>query len=283
MGYSLYDASIVLAVDALNSLSSILKKASSHPNASSFPSAKLADDMLPLSFQVFIVTDVAQKIVARTTGVEPLSLDRNLDSFEAMQARIEQVLEVVGKVDRDAVNAREDEIVPVGLGPGKTVEMKSWNYINGYALPNMFFHLTTAYAILRKEGVELGKQDYQTAFLGKVTIFVIIATPPSLHDVPSNLNLNLNPTIDKNVPPLDHIVASILRRPGFHRAVGRIHKTIHEKQHGRNPHEPLAPGEATADPNGNDKSQQFAKHFLDEIKNQFRGKPTEFPGERPKK
>ncbi|KAM5345918.1 hypothetical protein ACJ41O_011779 [Fusarium nematophilum] len=264
MGYSLYDASIVLAVDALNSLSSILKKASSHPNASSFPSAKLADDMLPLSFQVFIVTDVAQKIVARTTGVEPLSLDRNLDSFEAMQARIEQVLEVVGKVDRDAVNAREDEIVPVGLGPGKTVEMKSWNYINGYALPNMFFHLTTAYAILRKEGVELGKQDYQTAFLGKTTSSPPYA-PPRFHLHNSKLTIQ------------------ILRRPGFHRAVGRIHKTIHEKQHGRNPHEPLAPGEATADPNGNDKSQQFAKHFLDEIKNQFRGKPTEFPGERPKK
>ncbi|KAF4999564.1 hypothetical protein FDECE_11485 [Fusarium decemcellulare] len=75
----------------------------------------------------------------------------------------------------------------------------------------------------------------------------------------------------------------ILRRPGFHRAVGRIHKTINEKQYGRNPQEPLAPGEATADPNSNDRRSQFAKHFLDELKNQFRGKPTEFPGERPKK
>ncbi|ENH67124.1 hypothetical protein FOC1_g10002756 [Fusarium oxysporum f. sp. cubense race 1] len=73
----------------------------------------------------------------------------------------------------------------------------------------------------------------------------------------------------------DHIVASILRQPGFHRAVTRIHKTIHEKQHGRNPHEPLAPGEATADPNTSGKNSQFAKHFLDEIKNQFRGKPTD--------
>ncbi|QGI67459.1 hypothetical protein CEK26_011410 [Fusarium fujikuroi] len=67
----------------------------------------------------------------------------------------------------------------------------------------------------------------------------------------------------------------ILRQPGFHRAVTRIHKTIHEKQHGRNPHEPLAPGEATADPNTAGKNSEFAKHFLDEIKNQFRGKPTD--------
>ncbi|RTE81886.1 hypothetical protein BHE90_003570 [Fusarium euwallaceae] len=75
----------------------------------------------------------------------------------------------------------------------------------------------------------------------------------------------------------------ILRRPGFHRAVGKIHKTINEKQYGRNPHEPLAPGEATADPNSNDRHQRFAKHFIDELKNQFRGKPTELPSERPKK
>ncbi|KAF5248396.1 hypothetical protein FAUST_332 [Fusarium austroamericanum] len=81
----------------------------------------------------------------------------------------------------------------------------------------------------------------------------------------------------------DHIVASILRQPGFHRAVGRIHKTIHEKQYGRNPHEPLAPGEATADPNSASRNEQFAKHFIDEIKNQFRGKPTEFPGDKTRK
>ncbi|CEI70286.1 unnamed protein product [Fusarium venenatum] len=85
----------------------------------------------------------------------------------------------------------------------------------------------------------------------------------------------------------DHIVASILRQPGFHRAVGRIHKTIHEKQHGRNPNEPLAPGEATgpttADPNSANRNERFAKHFLDEIKNQFRGKPTDFPGDKTRK
>ncbi|TXB98808.1 hypothetical protein FocTR4_00013378 [Fusarium oxysporum f. sp. cubense] len=75
-------------------------------------------------------------------------------------------------------------------------------------------------------------------------------------------------------PPQSNI-SQILRQPGFHRAVTRIHKTIHEKQHGRNPHEPLAPGEATADPNTSGKNSQFAKHFLDEIKNQFRGKPTD--------
>ncbi|RSL72446.1 hypothetical protein CEP53_001077 [Fusarium sp. AF-6] len=90
------------------------------------------------------------------------------------------------------------------------------------------------------------------------------------YEIATTLRANVNDT-------------QILRRPGFHRAVGKIHKTINEKQYGRNPHEPLAPGEATADPNSNDRHQRFAKHFIDELKNQFRGKPTELPSERPKK
>ncbi|KAJ4328387.1 hypothetical protein N0V84_001258 [Fusarium piperis] len=168
MSYALYDSAILLAKDALNSLSAILKKAEAHPNAASFPQARLCEDMLPLSFQVHFVTDLAQKIASRTTGVEPLTLSRDdFDSFEAFHARIAQVLEVVEKADREVVNKREAETVTLGLGPGKSVDLQSRDYVNGYGLPNLFFHLTTAYAILRKEGVPLGKQDYQAAFLGK--------------------------------------------------------------------------------------------------------------------
>ncbi|KAH7322631.1 hypothetical protein B0I35DRAFT_476562 [Stachybotrys elegans] len=73
----------------------------------------------------------------------------------------------------------------------------------------------------------------------------------------------------------DRIIAAILRQPGFHRAVGRIHRSVHEMQHGRNPHEPLAPGEATADPMAASRRQSFFKHFVQELKNQAKGKPTE--------
>ncbi|KAF7554179.1 hypothetical protein G7046_g6892 [Stylonectria norvegica] len=79
----------------------------------------------------------------------------------------------------------------------------------------------------------------------------------------------------------DRIIASILRQPGFHLAVGRIHRTINEKQYGRNPHEPLAPGEATADPGADDRSSRFVRHFLGELKNQFTGKPTNLPKQPP--
>ncbi|RFU78245.1 hypothetical protein TARUN_4002 [Trichoderma arundinaceum] len=98
---------------------------------------------------------------------------------------------------------------------------------------------------------------------------------------------------------LAHTQLQILRQPGFHRAVGRIHRAINEKQHGRNPHEPLAPGEATgriprppkrccvmgktgltkwaivADPNPGGRADGFFKHFLGELRNQARGRPTD--------
>ncbi|KAH6896706.1 hypothetical protein B0T10DRAFT_162477 [Thelonectria olida] len=81
----------------------------------------------------------------------------------------------------------------------------------------------------------------------------------------------------------DKIVTSILKQPGFHRAVGKIHRKIDEVQNGRNPNEPLAPGEATAEPNPDGRRALFAKHFYDELKNQFQGKPTELPPDRPPK
>ncbi|KJZ79684.1 hypothetical protein HIM_01153 [Hirsutella minnesotensis 3608] len=80
----------------------------------------------------------------------------------------------------------------------------------------------------------------------------------------------------------DHIIAYILRQPGFHRVVGRIHRAIDERQHGRNPHEPLAPGEATTDPNKVDRGRSFFQHFIDELKNQSRGKPTDLTDKPPK-
>ncbi|GAB0132076.1 hypothetical protein EsDP_00000524 [Epichloe bromicola] len=75
----------------------------------------------------------------------------------------------------------------------------------------------------------------------------------------------------------------ILRQPGFHRAVGRIHRAIHEQRHGRNPHEPLAPGEATADPERSATRQSFIRHFVDELRNQARGNPTDLANKRPPK
>ncbi|KAH7118282.1 hypothetical protein B0J13DRAFT_652303 [Dactylonectria estremocensis] len=167
MSYTFYNSSVILARDALNSLTAILKKAAEHPNADLLTSARLYEDMFPLSFQVFMVTDIAQKVVARTSGMESLSQEPDFETFEAMQARIEQALEIINKADKELINKRVEEIVQVGIGGDKTAEMQSCSYVNGYALPVAFFHLSMAYAILRKEGVPLGKTDYLESFLGQ--------------------------------------------------------------------------------------------------------------------
>ncbi|KJK84357.1 hypothetical protein H634G_00721 [Metarhizium anisopliae BRIP 53293] len=167
MSYTLYDGSIATAQDNLTSLKAILKKAEAAPNAASLPDARIHEDMLPLSFQVHVVSDIAQKMVARSTGAEPQKLENDLKTFDDFYKRIDQVQELLTKTDKEVVNKRVGDLVPIGLGPGKNAELPSHAYVTGYAIPNLFFHLVTAYNILRKEGVPLGKMDYLTPFIGK--------------------------------------------------------------------------------------------------------------------
>lgn len=166
-GFTVYDAAIPGVKDALNSLSAILKKGEAAPNASSLPGAKLVEDMLPLSFQIHMVTDTASKLVARSTGVEPTKFENNLSSFDDFNARIAAVQDILAKADRDTINAKANDTVPLGMGPGKNLELASVSYIGAYALPNIFFHTVTAYNILRKEGVPVGKMDYLGPFMAQ--------------------------------------------------------------------------------------------------------------------
>ncbi|PHH62810.1 hypothetical protein CDD81_6702 [Ophiocordyceps australis] len=166
MGYGLYDSSVIMARDALKSLSTILKKGEAAPNAASLPEARIHPDMLPLTFQVYTVTDLAQKMLARVSGTEPLTLEKDLKTFADMHARIDQVLELLADADQEAINKRVDEIVPLNLGPNKLINVPARVYVNAYGLTNLFFHLVTAYDIMRKEGVPLGKLDYLGAFMG---------------------------------------------------------------------------------------------------------------------
>ncbi|PFH62594.1 hypothetical protein XA68_12846 [Ophiocordyceps unilateralis] len=167
MGYTLYDASIALTRDALASLSAVLKKAEGSANAAKLPEARLAEDMLPLSFQVHVLTDLSQKLYHRLAAQEPLKWENSLKDYSEMQGRIAQTEELLSKATKDEVNKHDGDTVTVGLGPGKNAPMSTTAYVNGYILPNVFFHLTAAYAILRKEGVPLGKMDYLTPFLSK--------------------------------------------------------------------------------------------------------------------
>jgi hypothetical protein len=155
----------------VESLSAILAKAESHPKAAELPEARLAEDMFPLTFQVWCVSDNICKGIARAQGTEPPVLERDLKTIADMQARLKLTAEHLDKADAALINKREAETVTLGLGPGKSGQMSALNYILGYSQPNVYFHLNMAYAILRKEGVEIGKQDYLAPFTkGDLTV-----------------------------------------------------------------------------------------------------------------
>lgn len=164
--YTLYEAAITMSKNALTSLEDVIKKAQASPVAAAIPTAKIHESMLPFTFQVYVVTNFAQKMLSRLAGKEVSDLDNNLTTYEEMLARIAEVQKVLDAApDKDTINARSSENVQLGLGPGKEVTLLAWQYVHGYILPNIFFHLTTAYDIARKEGVELGKSDYITPFM----------------------------------------------------------------------------------------------------------------------
>lgn len=162
MSFTLHHASVGLVSDALNTLLSVVDKSEHNP---SIASASIIGDMKPFSFQVHTATDIAQKMVARLTGTEPGSYEDNLADFSAMKTRINEVLAILAAANKATVDAKADEDVafPMG-GSGKEAKVKGWMYVTGFAVPNIFFHVVTAYDIARKEGVPLGKLDYLTPF-----------------------------------------------------------------------------------------------------------------------
>ncbi|PKY01188.1 hypothetical protein P168DRAFT_293025 [Aspergillus campestris IBT 28561] len=161
-----YD-SIRTAQQALSTLSYILKTAEkSHPDPASLPTASLHPDMQPLSFQVHIATFMAMKLAARLTLQDPpAALENNLTTIDNMQARIKTVKDILDAVPAEEVNAKAEVIKSTLLGP-KEVEISGAEYARVFNLPNIYFHVVTAYGILRKEGVPLGKVEYMTEFIG---------------------------------------------------------------------------------------------------------------------
>lgn len=164
MGYTIYDGTIVVAQGILNTLSHILHQAEQRPNASTLLEARLYEDMHPLTDQIRLATQYSENVVARLTGREPVTFERNPTTFAKCYERIETVLKVLNDANKDIVNQHGDVVGPTKMGPEKTVEMSAAAYVHSVALPNIYFHLTTAYGILRKEGVPLGKRDYYAGF-----------------------------------------------------------------------------------------------------------------------
>ena len=121
--------------------------------------ARLAPDMFELKRQVQIATDHAKGAMARLAGVDVPSFPDTEQTFAELYARIDKTLAFVASVPATSVNGREDTVVTLKLRQ-ETMELAAIDYLQGFALPNFYFHLTTAYDILRHLGMPVGKRDF---------------------------------------------------------------------------------------------------------------------------
>jgi uncharacterized protein len=168
MPISMSSASLPIFKAMLGNLSHILDKAEAHVEARKFDPAallqyRLAPDMLPFTRQIQIACDTAKNGVARISGVEAAKFDDIETTFPELKTRIQKTLEYLATVPAERLDGTEDRDITFPAGRDSTRTMKAEAYLKHWALPNLFFHITMAYAILRHNGVELGKADYLVA------------------------------------------------------------------------------------------------------------------------
>ena len=164
MGISMYQASAPRFANTLGNLSAILDKARAHAEAKGLDpqvltACRIFPDMFPLSRQVQIATDTAKGALARLAGVEVPKYEDSETSIAELKARISKTLAFLEGFRPAQIDGSEDKELTIKLGKNE-VSWKGMQYLLGFALPNFYFHVTTAYCILRHNGVELGKRDY---------------------------------------------------------------------------------------------------------------------------
>jgi len=164
MSLSMYQASIPVFISKLNNLSGIIKKAEDHAGAKKiepeiFINARLAPDMFPLSRQVQIVTDGVKGCAARLGGVEIPSYPDTEKTFPELQARIAKTIDFLKTFNANQIDGTEERKVTFKLR-GQETSFLGQAYLLNFVLPNFYFHISMTYAILRHNGVEVGKMDY---------------------------------------------------------------------------------------------------------------------------
>ena len=164
MTLSMYQASVPTFVRGLNNLSAILTKAAAYAEAKKIdPSvlinARLAPDMFPLSRQVQIACDVAKGGVGRLAGVELPSFPDTESTFDELQARIAKTIAFVESIKAGQIDGSEERDIKLKVG-GNEMSFKGQSYLLSFVIPNVYFHITATYAILRHNGLDLGKKDF---------------------------------------------------------------------------------------------------------------------------
>ena len=164
MAISMYSASVPVFTRMLGHLAAWLDKAEAHAQAKKFDTsvylaARLAPDMLPFTKQIQIACDAAKFGVARLAGVEAPKFEDNEASFADLRERIRKTVAFVNSVPAAAIDGSDGRDITVPRRDGPIV-LKGEFYLKHYVHPNFYFHVTTAYALLRHNGVDLGKGDY---------------------------------------------------------------------------------------------------------------------------
>ena len=168
MTISMYQASAPRFARMLRNLSALLGKAQAHVEArkldgAAFTTYRLFPDMFPLTRQVQIACDQAKGAVSRLAGVEPPKHEDTEQTFADLKARIAKTLDFVESVSASKIDGSEAREVVLKLRAGE-LRLKGLEYLFSHAYPNFYFHVTTAYNILRHNGVELGKKDFVGSF-----------------------------------------------------------------------------------------------------------------------
>ena len=164
MTFSMYEASVPVFKQILTSLSAILDKAEAHATEKKIEpaallQARLYPDMFPLLRQVQVAADFAKGACARLAGVEVPKYEDSERSFAELRERIAKTLAFIESLPAEAIEGSETRQITTGSGD-KARHFEGQAYLLHYALPHFYFHTTTAYAILRHNGVEVGKKDY---------------------------------------------------------------------------------------------------------------------------
>jgi hypothetical protein len=164
MSLNMYSAFIPVAIRSLSNLSGILGKAQAHCEArkidpGAFLDARIFPDMFPLTRQVQIASDMVKGGAARLAGVEMPKYEDNEATFAELQARIEKTVAFLKTITPEQLIGKEELPIVLPLRT-RTLEFKGQDYLTGFVLPNMYFHVTTAYNLLRHGGLDIGKSDF---------------------------------------------------------------------------------------------------------------------------
>ena len=164
MPFSIYDASVPVYQRRLEALSAILDKAAAYAaerkiEPSTLLQARLYPDMLPLVRQVQIACGHAIRGSARLSGAEPVTIEGNANSFDDLKVLIARTLEILGSTNAEKMEGSADRDIAFPVGD-RTETLKGSDYLLHFSLPNFYFHLATAYGILRHNGLPIGKADF---------------------------------------------------------------------------------------------------------------------------